>query len=63
MRLPELAAARRTHKEFGAEPVDRDTLLQLLARLEATAAKPPSPGGLDGSPAATLGPVSRPTIT
>jgi nitroreductase len=26
----ELAAARRTHKEFGPEPVDRDTLLELL---------------------------------
>jgi len=26
----ELAAARRTHKEFGAEPVDRETLLELL---------------------------------
>jgi len=26
----ELAAARRTHKEFGAEPVDPDTLLDLL---------------------------------
>lgn len=30
MRLAELAAARRTHKEFGAERVDRDTLLELL---------------------------------
>ena len=30
MSLRELAAARRTHKEFGAEPVDRDTLLDLL---------------------------------
>jgi nitroreductase len=29
--LAELAAARRTHKEFGPEPVDRDTLLELLA--------------------------------
>jgi nitroreductase len=29
--LAELAAARRTHKEFGAEPVDRATLLELLA--------------------------------
>jgi nitroreductase len=28
--LHELAAARRTHKEFGAEPVDRETLLELL---------------------------------
>jgi nitroreductase len=38
VRLPELAAARRTHKEFGAEPVDRDTLLELLdaARLAPT---------------------------
>jgi nitroreductase len=26
----ELAAARRTHKEFGPEPVDRTTLLELL---------------------------------
>jgi nitroreductase len=26
----ELAASRRTHKEFGAEPIDRDTLLELL---------------------------------
>jgi nitroreductase len=26
----ELAAARRTHKEFGPEPVDRETLLELL---------------------------------
>jgi nitroreductase len=33
--LAELAAARRTHKAFGAEPVPRDTLLELfeLARL------------------------------
>jgi nitroreductase len=30
VRLPELAAARRTHKEFGPEPVDRETLLELL---------------------------------
>ena len=30
MRLAELAAARRTHKEFGPEPVDRETLLALL---------------------------------
>jgi nitroreductase len=29
--LSELAAARRTHKEFGPEPVDRETLLELLA--------------------------------
>jgi len=29
--LHELATARRTHKEFGAEPVDRNTLLELLA--------------------------------
>jgi nitroreductase len=28
--LAELAAARRTHKAFGPEPVDRDTLLELL---------------------------------
>jgi nitroreductase len=27
----ELAAARRTHKEFGDAPVDRDTLLELLS--------------------------------
>jgi len=26
----DLAAARRTHKAFGAEPVPRDTLLELL---------------------------------
>jgi nitroreductase len=26
----DLAASRRTHKEFGAEPVDRDTLLAVL---------------------------------
>ena len=31
MTLTELAAARRTHKEFGPEPVDRDTLVELLA--------------------------------
>ncbi len=31
MNLPELAHARRTHKAFGAEPVDRATLLELLA--------------------------------
>ncbi len=30
MTLPELAAARRTHKQFGAEPVGRETLLELL---------------------------------
>jgi nitroreductase len=29
--LDELAAARRTHKEFGPEPVGRDTLLELFA--------------------------------
>jgi nitroreductase len=29
--LAELAAARRTHKTFGPEPVSRDTLLELLA--------------------------------
>jgi nitroreductase len=28
--FPELAAARRTHKEFGPEPVDHDTLLELF---------------------------------
>jgi nitroreductase len=28
--VAELAAARRTHKEFGPEPLDRDTLLELL---------------------------------
>jgi nitroreductase len=28
--LRELAAARRTHKEFGPQPVDRETLLELL---------------------------------
>ena len=35
MRFDELAAARRTHKAFGDEPVDRETLLELfeLARL------------------------------
>jgi len=34
-RFDELAAARRTHKAFGAEPVPRETLLELfeLARL------------------------------
>lgn len=31
MRLDELAAARRTHKEFRGEAVDRDTVLELLA--------------------------------
>jgi nitroreductase len=30
VKLPELAALRRTHKEFGAEPVPRETLLELL---------------------------------
>jgi nitroreductase len=29
--FPQLAAARRTHKEFGPEPVPRETLLELLA--------------------------------
>jgi nitroreductase len=29
--LEELAAARRTHKAFGPEPVDRTTVLELLA--------------------------------
>jgi nitroreductase len=29
--LIDIAAARRTHKEFGPEPVDQDTLLELLA--------------------------------
>jgi nitroreductase len=29
--LAELAAARRTHKTFGAEPIPRETLLELLA--------------------------------
>ena len=35
MRLAELVRARRTHKEFGPEPVPRETLLELfnLARL------------------------------
>jgi nitroreductase len=35
VKLGELAAARRTHKAFGAEPVARETLLELfeLARL------------------------------
>jgi nitroreductase len=31
VRLHELAAARRTHKSFGSEPVPRETLLELLA--------------------------------
>jgi len=31
VRLGELAAARRTHKEFRGEAVDRDTVLELLA--------------------------------
>lgn len=31
MTLAELAAARRTHKTFGPEPVPRETLLELLA--------------------------------
>ncbi|HEU5244904.1 MAG TPA: nitroreductase family protein [Gaiellaceae bacterium] len=31
MSLHELAAARRTHKDFGPEPVARETLLELLA--------------------------------
>ena len=31
MTLAELAAARRTHKEFRPEPVDREALLELLA--------------------------------
>ena len=30
MTISELAAFRRTHKEFGPEPVDRETLLELL---------------------------------
>lgn len=30
MRLHDLAAARRTHKEFGPDPLDRDALLELL---------------------------------
>ena len=35
MSFPELVRARRTHKEFGSEPVPRETLLELfdLARL------------------------------
>jgi nitroreductase len=38
VRLAELAAERRTHKEFGDRPVDRETLLELLdvARLAPT---------------------------
>lgn len=38
MTLAELAAARRTHKAFGAEPVPRDVLLDVLsvARLAPT---------------------------
>lgn len=31
MKLEELAAARRTHKAFGREPLPRETLLDLLA--------------------------------
>ena len=31
MTLAELAAARRTHKAFGPEPLSRETLLELLA--------------------------------
>ena len=31
MKLAELAAARRTHKAFGPDPVPRETLLELLA--------------------------------
>ena len=31
MTIEELAAARRTHKAFGPEPVDRATVLELLA--------------------------------
>jgi nitroreductase len=30
VKLDELAAARRTHKEFGGAPLDRETLLELL---------------------------------
>ena len=30
MKLAELAAARRTHKEFGTDPVEREALLELL---------------------------------
>jgi nitroreductase len=38
VKLAELAAARRTHKAFGPEPVPRETLLELLdvARLAPT---------------------------
>ena len=38
MKLEELAAARRTHKAFGPEPLARETLLELLevARLAPT---------------------------
>ncbi|MES1246722.1 MAG: nitroreductase family protein, partial [Actinomycetota bacterium] len=38
MSLAELAAARRTHKEFAGEALDRETLLGLLdvARLAPT---------------------------
>ena len=38
MNLAELAAARRTHKAFGPEPLSRETLLELLtvARLAPT---------------------------
>jgi len=38
VKLAELAAARRTHKSFGPEPVPRETLLELLdtARLAPT---------------------------
>jgi nitroreductase len=31
VKLAELAAARRTHKAFGSEPLPRETLLELLA--------------------------------
>jgi nitroreductase len=31
VRLDELAAARRTHKSFGPDPLERETLLELLA--------------------------------
>jgi nitroreductase len=38
VKLAELAAARRTHKAFGSEPLERETLLELLgvARLAPT---------------------------
>lgn len=38
MKFAELAAARRTHKAFGSEPLQRETLLELLdvARLAPT---------------------------